>query len=81
MKNVVCIFVHVYWLFAPIILIHSQINIKAQDKGAECIQDGDESYFCVCPEGFGGDPHHECKQVGSLVRCGVIFGVKNAPRI
>ena len=34
----------------------------AKDKGAECIQDGDEHYFCVCPEGFVGDPHHECKQ-------------------
>ena len=35
---------------------------KAVNKKAKCIQDGDNTYyFCVCPEGFVGDPHKECK--------------------
>ena len=38
---------------------------KAQDKGALCILDEEESeathYYCVCAEGFVGDPNEECK--------------------
>ena len=64
-KNVVSMFIYIVIFEKKIIPRHSSMIPKATNKKAKCIKDGDENsasyYFCVCPEGFGGDPHKECK--------------------